>query len=144
MRVLKELEEKKNDVKDANAWVCSALRKAGGGNPQAPAVFAWAPAPTAAWAPPIGAAPWGAPTGGGFDAGADSKVRKRVQWLNTTGGFGDAIDAKKVSEAAAGIFDVKDIMKVLKDVEENRDKVKDPNAYVCAALRKLGGGARGG
>jgi len=146
MKILKELEEKKGEVKDPTAWACAAMRKQGGGNMQAPGPMTWAMgASELAWGAPMGgAAAWAAPIGGGYDAGSESKVRKRVDWLNGNGGFGNAINAVKVSEAAAGVQDIKEVMKVLKDVEENKDKVKDPTAYVTAALRKLGGGVRGG
>merc|ERR1719265_809589 len=59
LRVLKEVEEKKAEIKDPNAWVCSALRKSGGGNPNAPTQ--WAPPPQAAWAPPPAQPAWGPP-----------------------------------------------------------------------------------
>lgn len=134
MTYLKELEEKKDDVKDPNAWVCAALRKAGGGGRHPP---------QAAHFPAGG----GWPQQGGFapmmmahampamETGVNDKVRKRINWLNGTGGFQNALTPDKVAEAAVGV-DVQHILKVLKDLEEKRDTVKDPLAYVTSALRK--------
>jgi len=140
MRFLKDLEEKKAEVKDPNAWVCSALRKAGGGG-QSPAG-----APFSAWGGGPPQAAWAPPSGGGYSApmrgGDDGKLRKRVEWLNNQGGFGNSLDTAKVLEAASGA-DVQQVMKVLKDAEEKKDSVKNPTAYVTAALRKLGGGHGG-
>jgi len=122
MAVLKQVEEKKGEVTDPNAWVCSALRKAGGGS----AIYSVDVAKAVAAALQT-------------DVGADQKVRKRIGWLNKDGGFENALNYSKISEAAVGV-DVGVVLKLLKDVEEKKDIVKDPTAYVSAALRKAGGG----
>jgi len=108
MKVLQNVEDKKGDVKDPTAWICSGLRKAGGGG--APQAVAWAGPPPGfggGWGAPPGAGAWGAPawgpSAGQQDPAFDSKVRKRVEWLNTQGGFEGAIVGQKVQEAAAGV-----------------------------------------
>jgi hypothetical protein len=155
MKVLKDLEEKKNDVKDPNAWVCSALRKAGGGGQgfvpvsQAMPQMNWG-GPPQQWSPSGPGGMWGAP--GGYppamqDGGNgwtpssedEKKIKKRVEWLNKNIFMG-SLNSMKVAEAATGISDVQAVMKVLKDVEEKKSVVKDPTAYVTSALRKAGGG----
>mmetsp|Transcript_65796 Transcript_65796/g.189687 ORF Transcript_65796/g.189687 Transcript_65796/m.189687 type:complete len:495 (-) Transcript_65796:118-1602(-) len=127
--VLKKLESKQNDggqVNDPTGWVCAGLRKLGGASQSG------YPAATLAFAPPSGAP--------GMDA--DTKLRKRIEWLNSAGGFGGRIDQDKIYAAARGL-EINVVMKVLKELEQNRDTVKDPNAYAGAALRKMGGGGAG-
>jgi len=150
---LKELEEKRDEVKDPNAWVCAALRKSGGGKGGSqPSPFPMAhssPFPMAhppAWQPPPQT--WGAPPpgyGGGhpggrqMDAEIDMKLRKRIRWLNENAGLSADLNYQKVSEAAVGL-DYTKVMSVLKDVEEKKGDVRDPTAYVASAMRKSGGG----
>lgn len=152
MRVLKELEEKKDQVREPNSWVCAALRKCGGGgggNAAPP------PAPATYWAPPAQPAPpaYGMPpaynaqpawTGGGLTQDVVDKISKRVTWLNNAAGFAGALNRDKVLEVA-GTLEVRETMRVLKDLEEKGSQVRDPTAYVTAALRKASqGGPRPG
>lgn len=67
----------------------------------------------------------------------DIRVKKRVEWLNTQGGFDGALNEEKVLEATRGRHDDSGIMRVLKDVEQKKDEVKDPTAYVTSAIRKI-------
>jgi len=136
---LKDLETKKDTIKDPTGWVVVGLRRAaerqsGGGGPP---MQMMSPAP---FGMPFGGAP---PAFGGFggsmDRDTESKLHKRIKWLNGTGGFNDSLSFDKVKEAASGV-DGKAMMQVLKDLEEKKDTVKDPTAYVSSALRKLGGG----
>mmetsp|Transcript_19928 Transcript_19928/g.43320 ORF Transcript_19928/g.43320 Transcript_19928/m.43320 type:complete len:397 (+) Transcript_19928:161-1351(+) len=151
MQFLKNLEGKAGEVKDPTAWVCNALRKAGGGAGN------WGsggsmppPSPYASFSDPFyfglsqqpPAAPAGPPPGPP-PVDADEKLRKRVVWLNTQGGFDGALDHDKVASAAWGL-EVTSVMKVLKDAEEKKDQLKDALAYVTSALRKMGGGNKGG
>lgn len=115
MRVLKDVEGKKGQVKDPNAWVCAALRNGGGQQAM----------------PPLA----------GDAQLEDAKLRKRIGWLNGSGGFEGAINYTKIMEAAGGL-QFSEIFSILKKVEENRDGVTDPTAWVCAGLRKAA--ARGG
>merc|ERR1712129_511019 len=98
-----------------------------------------------AWAPPQ----W---TGGGnmyggqspMDVdGSTSKLHKRVQWMGDNENFEKPLDFQKVAEAAAGLDSTMQ-MKVLKDLQEKKDTVRDPTSYVTAAYRKVGGGSKGG
>mmetsp|Transcript_137322 Transcript_137322/g.342402 ORF Transcript_137322/g.342402 Transcript_137322/m.342402 type:complete len:553 (-) Transcript_137322:40-1698(-) len=136
MKFLAQLEEKRGEVKDPTAWVCNALRKAGGGAysplPQPPAEYGGYGQSYSTSTSAMG-------TPSAF-VNADEKLRKRVTWLNSQGGFAGALDHDKVAAAARGL-EVTMVMKVLKDLEENKDKVKDPTAYSAAALRKMGGGS---
>jgi len=142
--LLKHLGEQKDSVKDPTAWITNSLRKAASGrgakrsHSMGPGASAWGGGP-----PQPG---WAQNFGCGSSAlmygGDDGKVRKRVEWLNTQGGFGNSLNTTKVLQAASGA-DVQQVMKVLKVLEEEKDQVKDPTAYVTAGLRKLGGGQRG-
>lgn len=80
----------------------------------------------------------------GSDGRTDGGIRERIAWLNSSGGFAGAIIYEKVMEASRGPEVLSDaiILKHLKDLEEKKGKIKDPNSWVCAALRKLSG-ARG-
>merc|ERR1712187_474869 len=71
--------------------------------------------------------------------GDDQKIRIKIGWLNTPGGFQGKILYDKVSAAAKGL-DGSKVLQVLEKLEGKED-VKDPNAWVCSALRKEGGGS---
>lgn len=121
--ILKTLEEKKDVVKDPTAYVTTALRKS---SPmQAPAMMphGYAVGPNA-FAP---------------DISADRKLSKRIREMNTVGGFDNQINYSKVMEAAQGLSSAK-VNQILGSVEEKRDQVKDPTAFVAAACRRVGGG----
>lgn len=65
----------------------------------------------------------------------DSKLRKRIAWLNTDGGFENQISYASIAEAAWGL-DEKRVMQILRYLEENWDKVWDPTKWVVSSLRK--------
>lgn len=65
----------------------------------------------------------------------DSRLRKRVAWLNNFGGFENQIIYSKVAEAAQGLTDNK-VMEILKYVEDNYDKVWDPMRWILSSLDK--------
>eukprot|EP00929_Paragymnodinium_shiwhaense_P002322 TRINITY_DN102551_c0_g1_i1.p1 TRINITY_DN102551_c0_g1~~TRINITY_DN102551_c0_g1_i1.p1 ORF type:complete len:436 (-),score=127.09 TRINITY_DN102551_c0_g1_i1:81-1388(-) len=139
MGVLKELEEKRDDVRDPTAFVCSAFRKnifnegKGGG------------------AKGRGRGGHERSGGGeGYDSGydggeaydsqdeADSKLRRRIRWLNNKI-FDNQINYDKIIEAAYGI-EYSAVMDVLKSLEEKGNAINDPTAWCCHGLRKRGGG----
>merc|ERR1711957_834728 len=75
----------------------------------------------------------GAPvSAAGVDVG---KVKKRIGWLNSHGGFDGQLLYDKVMAAAGGV-DTHIVLSVLKDAEEKKAEVKDVTAYVTSALRK--------
>lgn len=63
-------------------------------------------------------------------------VTERIHFLNTKGGFEGRIKLDKVMVVAPYV-DLPFTMKVLRDVEERKSVVKDPTAFVCAALRRV-------
>lgn len=118
MRILKNLEEKGPSVNEPTSWVTSALRKEGR---------------SASWALAV-------PSSGSGPDDMDHRLRKRITWLNNTGGFGNEIRYDKIAEAAWGLPE-STVMTILKKMEEKgAEEVKDPTAYVTSAIRKEGGG----
>jgi len=138
--LLQQLEQKRGEIKDPTAWVCNALRKAGGGSGFGGGFGAFTATAMPPAQPGFGFA--SPPPSGRPPVDADSKLRKRIDWLNSEGGFAGAIDQDKIYNAAKGL-EISVVMKVLKELEEKKATVKDPNAYAGAALRKMGGGGRG-
>jgi len=70
----------------------------------------------------------GAPTWIRPTEGMDQKLRKRIGWLNSNGGFANAIQYDKVAEAAVGL-DEFTVLKILKTIEDKGvPNVKDPTA----------------
>jgi len=133
LSVLKDVEEKKAEVKDVTAYVTTALRRAAQRNP-APMMSMQAPAPMMMRGN-MGAIPQL------VDGGADefeAKLRKRVGWLNNQGGFNNTINWQKVRDACHSTS-LSEAFNCFKDLETKKDTVKDPTAYVCNALRKAGG-----
>jgi len=130
MKVLKELEEKREQVKDPTAYASNALRKL---------------RPTAAASPMAGVAPYELAAGIGWAAAAahsqddaEQQLRNKVDNLNREGGFDGSLNYQKLSEAARGVS-VQDMMKLFDDLEQKKDTVQDPTAYVAHAFRKKGG-----
>jgi len=97
--------------------VTSTIRKAGGGVMTLQAAG--------------GASPRGATK---FDV---HKLKKRVGWLNTQGGFNNCLLYDKIAEAAAqkGV-DESVLFQVLKNLEGKGPEINEPTSWVTAALRK--------
>mmetsp|Transcript_95553 Transcript_95553/g.270151 ORF Transcript_95553/g.270151 Transcript_95553/m.270151 type:complete len:437 (+) Transcript_95553:139-1449(+) len=76
----------------------------------------------------------------GLNPEVDEPLRRRIRWLNNTGGFENAITYSKVAEASVGLSASK-VMEVLKYLEDSWENVEDPTAWVCSALRKASGEA---
>lgn len=122
--VLKNLEEKGPQVvKEPTSWVTAALRKAGGGHAPPLATMAGRPGPSLEV--------------------MEQKIKTKVGWLNTRGGFQNGIAYDKIMAASVGLK--KDIvMKVLnmldnKSKREGAQNVKDATAWVTSAFRKAKG-----
>mmetsp|Transcript_16875 Transcript_16875/g.48004 ORF Transcript_16875/g.48004 Transcript_16875/m.48004 type:complete len:286 (-) Transcript_16875:140-997(-) len=73
---------------------------------------------------------------GGLDADFDKRLRRRIRWLNTEGGFDNQIVYSKIAGAAVGVDDER-VMEILRYLEDRYDKIGDPTAWVCAGLRKV-------
>eukprot|EP00928_Gymnodinium_smaydae_P079327 TRINITY_DN63291_c0_g1_i1.p1 TRINITY_DN63291_c0_g1~~TRINITY_DN63291_c0_g1_i1.p1 ORF type:complete len:560 (+),score=149.14 TRINITY_DN63291_c0_g1_i1:82-1761(+) len=156
MMILKQVEEKRDEVKDANAWVCAGLRK----EARSAAGAQWGGAvdfgpPGYAAAPPMYGQQYAQPlpyeqpmqmaaARQPVDPELKRRISKRVNWLNGNMDFETPLVLEKVLEAsdASGGLDGTWAMKVLKDLEEKKDTIRDPTAYVCSAFRKHGAAAR--
>mmetsp|Transcript_50362 Transcript_50362/g.155703 ORF Transcript_50362/g.155703 Transcript_50362/m.155703 type:complete len:390 (+) Transcript_50362:112-1281(+) len=82
---------------------------------------------------------WPSSGGGGGDGAAFSdrewELWERIRWMNTEGGFEDAIRYEDIAEAAAGL-ETASVMTVLSHLEEKWQEVNDPTSWVRAALVK--------
>lgn len=76
---------------------------------------------------------------GGLRDDVSWQLRKRIRWLNTLGGFENAIIFTKVAEAAVGL-DGEKVMEILSYLENHWQRVEDPTAWVCSALRRAAAG----
>lgn len=62
-------------------------------------------------------------------------LRKRIAWLNSTGGFQEAIQFKEVARSAEGL-DTGKVMEILKYLEEHQEKINEPTRWVCSAFSR--------
>eukprot|EP00929_Paragymnodinium_shiwhaense_P008596 TRINITY_DN112551_c0_g1_i1.p1 TRINITY_DN112551_c0_g1~~TRINITY_DN112551_c0_g1_i1.p1 ORF type:complete len:340 (+),score=107.96 TRINITY_DN112551_c0_g1_i1:94-1113(+) len=147
MDMLKQVEAKRDEVRDACSWVCAALRKAGRAEPSP--VMGMPMGMQGAMQMPMTA--YGLPAAfqafqqepQAMDVEGDQKVRKRIGWLNKQVFDGQIVYQKVMEAASHGNVGCGDILSVLKDLEAKKDEIKDPTAYVGAALRKRGGKGSG-
>mmetsp|Transcript_48747 Transcript_48747/g.140186 ORF Transcript_48747/g.140186 Transcript_48747/m.140186 type:complete len:500 (+) Transcript_48747:133-1632(+) len=125
--LLNYLEANWQKVGDATSWLCNSLNKSHKGYNSG----------YGGYGSSHGASEW--------DEQKDREIRRRVRALNNEGGFENAIVYDKIAEAAEGVK-LPVVMEVLQRLEDNWDRVEDPNAWVCAGLRKARstGGAGGG
>mmetsp|Transcript_25620 Transcript_25620/g.41085 ORF Transcript_25620/g.41085 Transcript_25620/m.41085 type:complete len:372 (-) Transcript_25620:20-1135(-) len=133
--VLDSLQQKKEGVQDPTAFVTAACRREGGGyaaSEYGVAGGTWIQIPNGMHVQPSMLGPQTM-----FDAQADRKLRKHIAWLNNEGGFANGINYQKVLEVAQ-YLDIHTTMKALKYLEEKKDEVKDPTAWVTSRLRKAG------
>jgi len=65
---------------------------------------------------------------------ADTKILKRIEWINDYGGLRQDIDYNKVA-APLGTTGVEHAMAILKELEDKRDSILDPNAFILASLK---------
>lgn len=122
--VLKNLEEKKDEVRDPTAYVTSALRKSSPAM-NAPAMLQYGYAPD--------------PYAFAGDILGDRQLSKRIKEMNTIGGFENQINYSKVMAAAQGLSSDQ-VHQLLGNLEQKKDEVKDPTAFVSAGCRRIGGG----
>jgi len=128
MEILKNLEENASTVRDPTAYVVSAAsRRAGGIGP---------PGGAPALAHPImqHGSQQRASSAGGNDA--DSKLRRRIGWLNRNGGL---LAELRYDQVGAALSACGGAMEILKALEESAPTIPDPNAYVLAACAEGGG-----
>jgi len=64
----------------------------------------------------------------------DTKIVKRIEWLNDYGGLLQDIDYNRVA-AALDTIGIDPAMAVLKELEDKRVSVRDPNSFILAAVK---------
>merc|ERR1712061_707817 len=77
----------------------------------------------------------------GGDAGLEKQLRGFVSRLNKEH-FNNELGYREIVEAAGG--DVANALRVLEQLEEKKDEVKDPTAYATSAIRKSAHKSMGG
>lgn len=133
--ILRNLEDKRNEVNDPTEWVCGALRK------ERTKATPEDPQGSASWPSTEGNASW--PAGEDDSTNkedaeqADQRLRKRLAWLNGEGGFNGKLKYEQVADVAANV-DINVVMKILSHLVDKKEEVNDPTAWVCAALVKEG------
>ena len=153
VQVLQVLEEKRGEVNDPTAWICAALRRYGAGDAAVAAASS-----KGRFAMSGGGMPPGLPAVAfgrakprdcmdAYEWHEDTKLRKRIGWLNNHG-FDNSLSYDKVADSAAGlgIGHVLEVLKKLERMAKFRNLAVDPTFYVVAALhrkrRLVGRGAR--
>jgi len=128
MSVLKDVEEKKGDVRDPTAYVASAMRKSGGGGGRAGSnsPIGGGGVSGGFWMPAPAMPAWGAPPPSAWNTEAeaeDKKLRKRIGWLNKNGGLnGSPLMYDKILEAAGGL-EFSEVFERLKQLETQKDTI---------------------
>lgn len=83
------------------------------------------------------------PEGDGNVSEQDDELWNRIHWMNTEGGFENAIRYDDVVSSARGL-DTAAVVLVLTHLEDKWQEVNDPTSWVCAALHKKRNGKGGG
>lgn len=135
MEILKNLEGQAAQVRNPTTWVESAAKRALAG--EAPKKSFAAPAAANAWTPQRGVVntPWQVNSGAAVQA-TDQKLRKRIGWLNANASLQQQLTYDKVAPVLSTIGS-EAAMTILKQLEENASSVRDPNAYVTAAGKRV-------
>ena len=63
------------------------------------------------------------------------RLRQRVQWLNSEGGFAGRFCSTSLAAASRGVGHRR-VMDALSSLAERRESVEDPTAWACRALRR--------
>lgn len=118
MEILKSLEENAASIRDPTAYVVSAAQKRLGGPVPVPGLMSSAMKLNE----------------------DDTRLRKRIGWLNRNVTFAQELRYDQASQALLGLNTVKQ-MEILKVLEENAASIPDPTAYVVAAAAEAASAA---
>ncbi|CAK0904178.1 unnamed protein product [Prorocentrum cordatum] len=140
--ILKSFEEKAESVRDPTAYVASAardeLRKrreggaAGGLGPEIPAPR---PSERAARRPLALPGPPATPP----PSSEEARLQKRIAWLNSHAALAEPLVYEELAPDLLGIGYL-NALEVLNNLEENGEKVRNPNRYVISGARKVAAG----
>lgn len=131
--ILKRLEETASTVRDPNGYVDAALRRTirDGGGGQQQASQAPPPPPPVVYDKPPPTVP-------------EKKLYTRIDWLNNRGGLNQPIDYEGVADVMLNVG-LSEAFIILKELEEQADKIRNPTAFLrSAARRRLEGEGCGG
>lgn len=68
------------------------------------------------------------------EEGTDTKILKRIEWLNDYGNLLQDIDYNKVA-VSLETLGLEQAMALLKELEEGKDNIMDPNAFIIMAIK---------
>jgi len=140
MRVLKEVEEKRSEIRDPTAWLRTAARRTldNGAIGSAPREHheSMGKGKGRAASPMMAI---GGPAGHGSEEA--ERIRKRVVWLNHNASLAKELDPNQCTDLLVKL-DRRDAMDILKNLEENAAVVRDPIAYVSTSARRTREGDR--
>jgi len=128
MRLLKELEEKKESVRDPTGYIKVAAQRALGASALLNAAL-----------PTVQSMALGVPMNPVGNIAMEAtlgRLRKRIGWLNKNANLQSQLVYDKVGQLLAAIGDAQ-AMEILKKLEEDATKVRDPTGWVTTAARKL-------
>jgi len=131
MRILKAFEECAGEVRDPNAYVGRAARRAANEGQVQPQ-----PSPRPPPPPPPSSYDQG-------HNGLEAKLRKRIAWLNDHAALAVPLEFERVAEDLMAV-DLLTALEVLNNLEENCDTVRDPNGYVAVGVRRKASESAGG
>lgn len=120
MPILMDLHMKKDSVTDPTTWICNAFYKKVAELREA--ISKGVPIP----AHPERSTPTDE---------VDKKLRGRIMWMNKEGGAKESLHYLMIKEAAIGLTDAQ-IKAVFTELQDRIHEIKEPNAFVCAALKK--------
>lgn len=63
------------------------------------------------------------------------QVQKRFEWLNFNAGLAQELDFDRIGHLLVRTGNLREVMKILKVLEDNAGQVRDPNAYVARAVK---------
>ncbi|CAE7504085.1 FTSH10 [Symbiodinium sp. CCMP2592] len=141
LELFKEIEEKKDQIKNPSRWLISAVSREASGGPYPEQTRARALPMPAVYAPPARA--MHGPAGAGMSSADDTKIHRRASWLN-----GNVFPDRPIDEEA--IVAMKSLggaraMELFKEVEEKFEQIRNPSSYLktAAARENPSGQGRG-
>lgn len=130
LELFKEIEEKKDQIKNPSRWLISAVsRETSGVYPEQPRARALTM--PAVYAPPARA--MHGPAGAAMSS-ADTKIHRRASWLNTNVFPDRPIDEEAIA-AMKGLGGAR-AMELFKEVEEKFEQIRNPSSYLKTAAAR--------
>jgi len=145
MDMLKQLEEKADEIRDPTAYIATALKQKqrGAGKDSRSGGKARGKGeakPRGKKVVKTGLKASASRRSSAREEGGDrdmEKVRKRIAWLNDKAGLNDKLNFDKVGPQLLKSGPVGEVFKILKSLEESAGEVRNPNGWVLQAANRL-------